>query len=154
MAMEHSRIELSVLFVMLISVLTLAHGQACGHVDLNERSIVVVGEIKDESRTNSSRTITVDVIEVIYGETPDSELEINHIDKARSCGHLLEIGDRRLFVIETRPGLKKYALASSLPLALKHLAENAKRGRSQSIFIFTAFCKQLYKTLSGKYENI
>ena len=151
MAMNYSRIQLSVLFVILVSVLPLVHGQACGLADLNERSTVFVGEIKAESHANNSRAVTVHVMEKVYGETLGSEVKIELIDKARSCGgHLLQIGDRRIFVIETRPGHKKYTLTASLPLALKHLAENAKRGRLQSIFIFTAFCKQLYVTLSGE----
>ena len=145
MAMAYARSPLSVLFLILISISPVIHGQACGFVDLNERSIVLVGEIKAESRTDNSRALVVRVIESVYGKTLDGEVKINQIDKARSCGHLLGIGVRRIFVIETRPGRNKYALISSLPLALKHLAENAKRGRFETIFIFTAFCKQLYR---------
>lgn len=136
MAMAYSRIQLSVLFLIVISTLPATHGEACGHVNLNERSIVLVGEITSESRTNNSHAVVVRVIESVYGETLDGEVKINQIDKARSCGHLLEIGDRRIFVIETRPGHKKYTLTSSLPLALKHLAENAKKGRSMYQYLF------------------
>lgn len=130
MAVAYSRRLLSVFCLILISISPAISGESCGLVDLNERSVVVLGEITTESRANNSHTIVVRVLENVYGETQDAEVKITQVDKARSCGHLpLKIGDKRIFVIETRPGHKKFTLTSSLPLGLKHLAENAKRGR-------------------------
>ena len=129
MAMAYSRSVLSGFCLILISILPVLYAEICGHLDLNERSVVLLGEITAESRTNNSDAVVVRVIENVYGETQESEVKITQVDKARSCGHLLKVGDKRIFVIQTRPGRKKYTLTSSLPLNLKHLAENAKRGR-------------------------
>lgn len=127
---------------MLVSKLTsLTHeqeelGKACGAVDLNEQSIALVGEIKSQSRTNNSLALVVRVIENIYGEELEGEVLVTQKDKARPCRQMFEIGEIRIFVIETRPGNKKYTLSSSLPLALKHLAMNAKRGMSPDQCLF------------------
>ena len=144
MAMANCGIGLSVICLILISVLPRSYGDICGHVKLNERSIVLVGEVKSENRTNSSHVLIIRVLENVYGETSDNEVNVSQVDKARSCGKLLAVGDQRIFVIETRPGNKKYTLTSSLPLALKHLAVNARRGRFRSIFILDIVCKQLH----------
>lgn len=122
---------------MLISILSVIHGEPCGLVNLNDRSIVLVAELKTEKNANISRAVVIRVIESVYGETLEGQLEVTQIDKARTCGKPLEIGDKRVFVIETRPGHKKYTLVSSLPLSLKHLAVNAKRGRCQYCQLFT-----------------
>ena len=144
MAMAYSRRLLSGLCLILISILPAIYGESCGLVDLNERSVVLLGEIKAEIRTNNSHAIIVHVIENVYGVTQDNEVNITQVDKARTCGHLLEIGDKRIFVIETRPGHKKFTLTSSLPLGLKHLAENAKRGRLRCIDQYLFLSKLLY----------
>ena len=126
--MAHSKAHLSALCLVLISLATVTYGETCAPLNLNERSGILVGDIIADSRTNDSRAIVVRVVESVYGKTLNGEVKITQIDKARTCGRTLEVGDRRIFVIETRPGRKRYTLTSSLPLTLKHLALNAKRG--------------------------
>ena len=153
MAMAYSRTGLSIFCLLLIAILPSTHGEACGLENLNEHSIVVVGEIKGESRTNNSHFVIVRVLETVYGETLNGEVKITQIDKARSCGHLLKTGDQRIFVIESRPGHKKFTLVSTLSLALKHLAENAKWGKSCSVLLSSAN-SYVARSSWQKYENM
>lgn len=106
-------------------------GQTCGLVDLNPRSLVLSGNITSQSDQQHRRVIVVRVGELIYGDGANlgEEITLTQADKGNGCGHDHKVGEQRIFIVESRPGVEKFVLTNSLPLSLKHLAENARRGK-------------------------
>lgn len=117
-------------WVCLLALLPFTLGQKCGYVDLNTRSIAVAGNVTAQSEENNPDVIVVRVSELIHGDAnANEEIKVAQVRKAKSCGHVHKLGDQRIFIIETRPGNKKYVLTNSLPLSMRHLVENANRGK-------------------------
>lgn len=121
-----------------LSFFQIIYGDVCGSVNLNEHSVVIVGEIQNE--TKSSNTISVRILENIYGNISHHKLELSQVNKIKSCGHALNIGDQRIFVIDAHPDRKKFSLSGTLPLGLKHLTLNAKYGRFLQVCFAPFLC--------------
>lgn len=118
-------------FVCLLALLPSFLGQKCGLVNLNPRSIVLTGNITAQSDQQYRSVIVVRIGEFIYGDGANlgKEITLVQADKGNACGHAYKVGEQRIFIVESRPGVEKFVLTNSLPLSLKHLAENARRGK-------------------------